>query len=193
MLAGWDHIRASKPALSSTKGNWRRSRQLDSVRTSLPILTTASDLRTRRALAGGEHAGVIAVRPWRGRGRAQFWPRPRLGPPEGMLYKAPTFGKRARQRPTSTDHRARPPAVPARRVPVQADVPAARPRWAGMDSPATPPLDADPLRAGRATAPELQAKSSHKHLGTLAGASGSARRPPPALPPNATPNPTPPC
>ena len=46
MLAGWEHIRASKPALSSTKGNWRRSRQLDSIRTFLPILArTASDRR----------------------------------------------------------------------------------------------------------------------------------------------------
>jgi hypothetical protein len=49
MLAGWDHIGVLKRALSSTDGRWRRNRQLDSIRTFLPMLAASpvtGDTRT---------------------------------------------------------------------------------------------------------------------------------------------------
>jgi hypothetical protein len=62
-----------KPALSSTNGHQHRSRQLDSIRTFSPILATPPvTCGLGEPCPVGEHAGVVAVRPWRRRGPARI-------------------------------------------------------------------------------------------------------------------------
>jgi hypothetical protein len=66
MLAGWDHSRVLKPALSSTDGHQRRNRQLDSLRTFLPIQAApqvTGDTRTMSTtVSSHRRSGLVPAR-----------------------------------------------------------------------------------------------------------------------------------